>query len=83
MKSGDIYEQVFVKPVLSLPKGRLRDFFTGIPNIYSASLDSEAPLDYVRASSSHHIEGLEGVPYPFGIYLCVLRGMRLVYRASA
>ena len=32
---------------------RSRDFFTGIPNIYSASPDSGAPVDYVRAVSSH------------------------------
>jgi len=38
---------------LRLPKGRSRDFFTGIPNIYSASPDSGAPVDYVRAGSSH------------------------------
>ena len=37
--SGDIYEQALVKPVMSLSKGRSRDFFTGIPNIYSASPD--------------------------------------------
>jgi hypothetical protein len=30
-KSGDIYEQAFVKPVLSLSKGRSRDSFPGIP----------------------------------------------------
>ena len=35
---------------------RSRDFFTGIPNIYSASPDSGAPVDYVRAGSSHHNE---------------------------
>ena len=35
---------------------RSRDFFTGIPNIYSASPDLGAPLDYVRACSSHHNE---------------------------
>ena len=44
-KSGDIYEQAFVKT--------LAGFFTGIPNIYSASPDSGAPVDYVRAVSSH------------------------------
>ena len=32
---------------------RSRDFFTGIPNIYSASPDSGVPVDYVRAASSH------------------------------
>jgi hypothetical protein len=32
---------------------RLRDFFTGFPNIYSASPDSGAPRDYVRAGFSH------------------------------
>ncbi len=35
---------------------RSRDFFTGIPNIYSASPDFGVPLDYVRAGSSHLIE---------------------------
>ena len=43
--SGDIYEQAFVKTFAG--------FFTGIPNIYSASPDFGAPLDYVRAGSSH------------------------------
>ena len=33
-----------------------RDSFTGIPNIYSASPGSGAPLDYVRAGASHHGE---------------------------
>jgi hypothetical protein len=35
--SGDLYEQAVVKPVLSLSKGRPRDFFAGILHIYSAS----------------------------------------------
>jgi hypothetical protein len=43
--SGDIYEQAIVKPVpshgseqaLSLSRGRSRDFFAGIPHLYSAS----------------------------------------------
>ncbi len=35
--SGDIYEQAVVKPVLSLSKERSRDFFAGIPHLYSAS----------------------------------------------
>ena len=39
--SGDIYEQAVVKPVLSLSKGRSRDFFAGVPNIYLASPGSE------------------------------------------
>ena len=30
---------------------RSRDFFTGIPNIYSASPDSGVPVDYVRYKS--------------------------------
>jgi len=47
-KSGDIYEQASVKTFAG--------FFTGIPNIYSASPDSGAPVDYVRAVSSHHNE---------------------------
>jgi hypothetical protein len=39
---------------MSKPLSRpLWDFFTGIPNIYSASPDSGVPLDYVRAGSSH------------------------------
>ncbi len=66
---GDVYEQAFVKHVpyrlrsgqaLSLPKGRSRDFFTGIPNIYSASPYFGAPFDYVRAGSSHLNEGKTG-----------------------
>ena len=35
---------------------RFRDFFTGFPNIYSASPDSGAPRDLVRASSIHFNE---------------------------
>ena len=35
---------------------RFRDFFTGFPNIYSASPDSGAPRDLVRTGSIHFDE---------------------------
>ncbi|MHC4120444.1 MAG: hypothetical protein ACYSWO_23365 [Planctomycetota bacterium] len=35
-----------------LVEGTFAGFFTGIPNVYSASPDFGAPLDYVRAGSS-------------------------------
>jgi hypothetical protein len=37
LKSGDVYEQALVKPILSLSKGRSRDFCVGIPHIDAVS----------------------------------------------
>jgi hypothetical protein len=58
--SRDIYEQAVVKPVLSLSKERSRDFFAGIPRIYSASPGTGRQASAYGTGSSHH----NGVAWP-------------------
>jgi len=51
--SGDLCEQAVVKPVLSLSKGRARDFFAGIPHVDSALPGSGIPAGPAVIGHAH------------------------------